>query len=293
MDALGEVYAALNGQVHPAVTCGAAMYSDDRERFVSMSAPNVARIYDYFLGGKDNYETDRKAAQELIRIAPDAPRAARANRMFLRRAVKYLAGNEGIRQFIDIGTGLPTQGSVHQVVREVDIGARVTYVDYDPVVVTHARALLEKGNEENVTVLDADLRQPENIIMRAIEARSINLDEPVAILLIAIMHFIRDDEDPYGIVRTLTDAMAPGSYLALTHVTHDDLPSENMREAEDVYSAATAPIVTRSLLDVMRFFNGLDVVPPGVVNVSDWRPSQGELRTAERTIFYGGIGRKS
>lgn len=269
------------------------MSSDDRERFVSMSAPNVARIYDYFLGGKDNFEVDRQAAEALIRIAPDAPQAARANRMFLRRAAKYLAGSEGIRQFIDIGTGLPTQGSVHQVVREVDTGARVTYVDYDPVVVTHARALLEKGNEENVTVLAADLRQPENLITGVIEGGLINLDEPVAILLIAIMHFIRDNEDPYGIVRTLTDATAPGSYLALTHVTHDDLPSENMRQAEDVYSAATAPIVTRSHSEVMRFFNGLDVVPPGVVGVSEWRPSPGELPTGARTIFYGGIGRKA
>lgn len=192
----------------------------DRWRFVDSSVPNVARIYDYFLGGKDNFEVDRQAAAELMRVAPDAPHTARANRMFLHRAVKYLSGSKGIRQFIDVGTGLPTQGNVHEVVRETNMRAHVMYVDYDPVVVTHARALLEKGNEQNVSVHTADLRCPKDIIMRAIESESINLDEPVAILLVAILHFIRDDEDPYGIVDTLKDAVPSGSYLALTHADH-------------------------------------------------------------------------
>jgi hypothetical protein len=265
---------------------------DDRWRLVDFTVPNVARIYDCLLGGKDNFEVDRQAATKLMQVVPDAPHAARANRMFLHRAVKYLAASEGIRQFIDIGTGLPTQGNTHEIVRSVNMHARVMYVDYDPVVVTHARALLEKGNEQNVSVHTADLRRPKDIIMRAIESKLINLDKPVAILLVAILHFIRDDEDPYGIVDTLKDAMPSGSYLALTHVTHDAVPEEDMRQAEEVYSSATAPIVTRSLEDVTQFFSGLDVVTPGVVDVNEWRPGPGELLTHARTIFYGGVAMK-
>jgi hypothetical protein len=218
--------------------------------------------------------------------------AARANRMFLHRAVRYLASNEGIRQFIDIGTGLPTQGNVHEIARGINTSARVMYVDYDPVVVTHARALLEKGHEENVTVHAADLRQPKDIIMRARADKLIDFDAPMAILLVAIMHFIKDDEDPHGIVSTLREEMPPGSFLVLTHVTADAVSEEDMRYAEDVYSFATAPIVTRSLEEVTQFFSGLDVVSPGVVDVNEWRPSLGGLPAHARTIFYGGVAIK-
>jgi O-methyltransferase involved in polyketide biosynthesis len=261
---------------------------DDRWHFVSPSVANVARIYDCLLGGKDNFEVDRKAVETLMRIAPDAPMHARANRMFLDRAVRYLAAQEGICQFIDVGTGLPTMNSVHEVAQSVHPKSRVVYFDYDPVVVTHARALL--ATDEHVTVHAADLRQPEDILMLAGE--SIDFDEPVAILLIAILHFIRNDENPYEIISILRDAMPSGSYLVVTHVTADYVAMEDVRQAREVYSDATAPIVHRSLEEVNRFFHGFDVVPPGVVAVSKWRPGLSDLPSRARTIFYGGAGRK-
>jgi O-methyltransferase involved in polyketide biosynthesis len=261
---------------------------DDRWHFVSPSVANVARIYDYLLGGKDNFEVDRQAVKTLLRIAPDAPVHARANRMFLGRAIKYLAAQEGICQFIDIGTGLPTMNNVHEVAQSIHPKSRVVYFDYDPVVVTHAQALL--ATNEHVTVHAADLRQPEDILMLAGE--SIDFDEPVAILLVAILHFIRDDENPCGIVSILRDAMPSGSYLVVTHVTADGIAAEDVQQAREVYSDATAPVVHRSLEEVTRFFRGLDVISPGVVAVNKWRPSLSDLPSRARTIFYGGAGRK-
>ena len=261
----------------------------DRRDAVHASVPNVARLYDYLLGGKDNYAADRQAAEELLDALPDAAIAARQNREFLRRAVQFLARDCGIRQFVDIGTGLPSQGNVHEIAQEFAPDARVLYVDHDPVVVAHAQALL--ANNVTTVAIGGDIRYPGQILEHPDLQAFINLEQPVAILLVAILHFVRDSENPYVIVEQLKAAMAPGSYLVISHVTAEDIPAESAEQARALYEHATAPGVARSHADVTRFFAGLEVIPPGIVNVSAWRPTLSTRKPA-RTLFYGGVGRK-
>jgi hypothetical protein len=251
--------------------------------------PNVARIYDYLLGGKDNFASDRLAATELMRVVPDIAMACRHNRQFLERAVRYLAGDRSIRQFIDIGTGLPTQGNVHEVAQAMDPGARVLYVDNDPVVVSHAQALLI--NAPTVVAINRDLRYPHEIIGHPALQALIDLNEPVALLLVAILHFIPDGCDPYGIVDELKAAMPSGSYLVLSHATGDDVPAEVTNQVRELYSHANAPAVPRTREGIIRFFDGLEMIPPGLADVCAW-PSRGEEPEPERTIFFAGVGRK-
>ena len=254
------------------------------------SVPNVARIYDYLLDGKDNFAIDRQAAEELLKAVPDAATAAKQNRRFLRRAVGFLARECGIRQFIDIGAGLPTQGNVHAIAQRYARDARVLYVDNDPVVVRHAQALLV---ENAMTVaIGRDVREPDEILTHPALQALIDLRKPVAVLLIAIMHFIKDDEVAYAIVERLKEATAPGSYLVVSHVTGDDLSAEAVKQARELYEKSTAPGVTRSHAEVTRFFDGLELVPPGVVNVSSWRPDL-PARKSARTIFYAGVAQKA
>ena len=253
------------------------------------SVPNVARIYDYLLGGKDNYPSDRKAAEELLGAVPDAAIAARQNRQFLGRAVRFLVKDSGIRQFIDIGTGLPTQGSVHEIAQQFASDARVCYVDNDPVVVAHAQALLVKNG--NTVAIGRDLRDPDQIIRHPALRALIDLDKPVAILLAAILHFVPDAENPYSVVERLKEVMAPGSYLVISHVTGDELPAEAAERARQLYENSSAPGVMRTRAEVARFFAGLELVPPGVVNASSWGASV-PARKSYRTIFYAGVGRK-
>jgi S-adenosyl methyltransferase len=255
---------------------------------VDTPVPNVARIYDYLLGGKDNFEADRAAAETLIRLIPDGVTACRENRKFVRRAVRYLA-REGIRQFIDIGPGLPTQGNVHDVALEAAPDARVVYADYDRVVVAHARALLAKPHP-GVTAISGDLRHPGAILQDPELRALISLDRPFAVLATAVLHFIGDDEDPCAITRTLTAAMPPGSYLVISHITSDDIAAEVGREAEAVYAGATARAHPRTRDDIARFFDGLELAEPGVVSVSAWRPELGSRNG--RTLMYAGVGRK-
>jgi hypothetical protein len=253
------------------------------------SVPNVARIYDFLLGGKDNFAADRKAAERLARLIPDGIPAAYQNRHFLQRAVRFLAGEAGIRQFIDIGTGLPTQGNVHEIAHRIAEDARVLYVDYDPVVISHAQALL--ATEPTVVAIKGDLRRPHEILSHPALERLMDLNQPVAILAVAVLHFVKDDEDPYGIIETLKAAMAPGSYLALSHVTDDDVTEEEKREAQNVYEHATAPVIGRSRNEVACFFSGLEIIEPGLVDVGEWRREQGAAGNA-RALIYGGVGRK-
>lgn len=258
-------------------------------RGVDTAMPNVARIYDVLLGGKDNYPADREAAEQLLRAAPDAAAAATENRAFLRRAVQFLAEDAGIRQFIDIGTGLPTQGNVHEVAQQFISDARVLYVDYDSVVIAHAQALL--CDNATTVAINRDLREPDQILSHPALQALIDPDQPVAILLVAILHFITDDENPLGIVERLKEYMAPGSYLVISHVTADDVPPEVTERARRLYENSTAPVITRTQAEVTRFFDGLEVIPPGIVSGSSWRP---DWRTTSpgRTIFYAGAGRK-
>lgn len=260
----------------------------DPAAVIGTSTPNPARIYDYLLGGKDNFPADREAAEEVLALAPEVRAVARENRAFLRRAVRYLAGEAGIRQFLDVGTGIPAQGNVHQVAQQVAPDARVVYVDNDPIVLLHARALLA-GN--HTTIIQADLREPAAILDHPELREVIDFDQPVAVLLLAILHFITDEEDPAGIVTRLRDAMAPGSYLALSHGTADFRPEATLKAAQ-VYDRATAPLVLRSHAQIGRFFDGLELVPPGLVQVTAWRPD-GELPDGWATSpAYGGIARK-
>ncbi len=257
--------------------------------YLDVSIPNVARIYDYLLGGSKNYAVDREAAHELVRLVPNARMAAYHNRQFLQRAVRFLAGEAGIRQFIDIGTGLPTQGNVHEITQSFEPDARVLYVDNDPVVVAHAQELLV--DNPTAVAINRDLRCPDQILSHPALRALINLDEPVAILLVAVLQFIRDHANPYAIVERLKSAMAPGSYLVISHVTADKIPSATLQKLEEIYDRSTAPAAARNRADIMRFFDGLEMVEPGLIDVCGWR-TEWLAPESGRTIFYAGVGRK-
>jgi S-adenosyl methyltransferase len=253
------------------------------------SIPNVARIYDFLLQGKDSFPADRAAAERLLEAVPDAARAARDNRHFLGRAVWFLAREAGIRQFLDIGTGLPTLGNVHEVAHSAEPVSRVVYVDNDPVVMTHARALL--ATSPRVAAVEADLRNPDHLFSSPEVRALIDFDEPVAVLMVAVLHFVADSEDPWSIVDRYNSMMAPGSYLVLSHVTGDRLPDEAIRQATEVYEQASVPGAVRSRREVTRFFRGMDMVSPGLVDPCLWRGSFPPSESGP-AIFYAGVGRK-
>ena len=258
---------------------------------LDVTVPNVARIYDHLLGGKDNFAADRMAAAKLLEAVPVAAVAARENRAFLGRAVRFLAEEAGISQFLDLGTGLPTAGSVHEIAQAGDPPqVRVVYADCDPVVVRHAETLL--GGSLSVAVVRADLRQPWDLFARPTVRTLINLAEPVAILLVAVLHFIEDHEDPWAVVNCYKDLMAPGSYLVISHVTADHLSADAARQARAAYAGASAPGAARSREQIAGFFAGLDMVPPGLVDVSEWRPDVIGVPPGP-PVFYAGIGCKT
>ncbi len=255
--------------------------------------PSTARMYDYYLGGKDNYPADREAAEQVIAMMPDGiiRGAARQNRAFLGRAVRYLATELGIRQFLDIGTGLPTMSSVHEVAQAVDPRCRVVYVDHDPVVLAHARDLLHGA--ENTTILSRDLRQPEQILGDPELTAMFDPGQPVAVLLVAVLHFIADAEDPAGIIGQLMDALPTGSCLVVSHATADSFAE--LDDAIEVYRNATSRMFNRSRAEVGSLFAGLDLVEPGIVWLPQWRPDSGTERLAEpgRSLCWCGVGRKT
>jgi S-adenosyl methyltransferase len=252
------------------------------------AVPNVARMYDYMLGGKDNYAADRDAVDEMLSRSPDARTLATDNRGFLRRAVRFLAGEAGITQFVDIGAGLPTTENTHEAAHSVAPGARVLYVDNDPVVITHASAILAKSSK-GVSVLNADLRQPWRILTHLRNSDLFEPGQPTAVLLVAILHFIHDVDDPYGIIAGLMDAMPPGSYLVISHATADCAREDEIRRVQQVYGRSSAPLALRSREKIAKFFDGLDLVEPGIVSVSQWRQS---WPSRKRTLGYGGVARK-
>jgi hypothetical protein len=252
---------------------------------------HVARVYNYWLGGKDHFAADREAGDEAIRAYPDMYSSVRANRAFLRRAVRYLAAEAGVRQFLDIGTGLPSADNTHQVAQAIAPRSRVVYVDNDPIVLTHARALLTSGSEGATGYLDADARDTGKILTEA--AQLLDFREPVAVMLVAILQLIGDEDDPYQLVATLMQAAAPGSFLVISHV-----PSDMQRQAAGVAEAAgrlsqlmTQRVTPRSHAQVGRFFAGLDLLEPGVVPIQQWRPDS-DAEAATRAGMWGGIGRK-
>jgi SAM-dependent methyltransferase len=236
---------------------------------VDRTIPNVARMYDYYLGGKDNFEADRVAAEEIMRLVPQTRAEALANRAFLRLAVRYLAAEAGIGQFLDVGVGLPTRGAVHEVVRDVRPDARVAYVDYDPVVVSHARVLLAEPDRS--IAVRGDLRDPVALLKDPEIRDHLDLDRPVAVILLAILHFISDDDDPAEIVATIRDALAPGSYLVVSHVApgrvRDKAVAERVRK---IYDRATERIYPRTEEEVTRLLDGFEIVAPEVM--ADYAP---------------------
>ncbi|WP_037914118.1 SAM-dependent methyltransferase [Actinacidiphila yeochonensis] len=257
---------------------------------IDTSRPHPARIYDYLLGGKDNYEVDREAGDRLAQVAPEARPGVQANRAFMNRAVRYIVG-EGVHQILDIGTGLPTSPNVHEVAAETAPDVRIAYVDNDPIVNTHANILLNRSAATSIVL--ADLREPEVILEHPDVRRVIDFDQPVALLLVAILHFIRDDEEPGRIVRTLCDALPAGSFLALSHVTADYYATSGKAEAtKAVYEQATATANLRTKTEVEAFFTGLDFVEPGLVQVPFWRPDGPVPAGSEGIGFYGGVARK-
>jgi hypothetical protein len=250
-------------------------------------------MYDAYLGGRDNYPADREAVREVLRLYPEVRPMALANRAFLQRAVRFLAGEAGVRQFLDIGTGIPSPGNVHEVARQAAPDARVVYVDNDPIVHVHASALLTGTGTTSIVL--ADLRDPGAILAHPGVRGVIDFTQPVALLLVAILHFITEEEDPAGIVATLREALAPGSYLALSHGTLDFHPPGEGDRAAATYKNATAPLVLRARQQVSALFDGFDLVDPGLVQAPVWRPDgrRPRARDLEKIGIYAGVGRKA
>lgn len=260
-------------------------------RSIDISVPSVSRIYDFYLGGSHNFEVDREAARRAMEFMPGLPRIMQANRAFMRRAVRF-AADEGIDQFLDIGSGIPTFGNVHEVAARSRPGARVVYVDHDPVAVAHSQAVLE-GNEA-AGVVAADLRKPREILASPQVERLIDLNRPVALLLVAILHFVEDSDDPYAAVAELSDALAPGSLLVLTHASYEGAPllAERTGGAVEVYQNIRNPLIMRSREDIARFFEGYDMVEPGLVPMPRWRPEDAPEDEDPYTFAgFAGVGR--
>ncbi len=256
---------------------------------LDLATPNVARIYDYYLGGKDNYASDREVARMVLRAAPDIPLAALENREFLKRAIQFLVCEAGIDQFIDIGPGLPTQGNVHTLVQQRKPDAPVVYVDNDPLVLAHGRALLQAAG---VAVIEGDIRKPGAILSHPELRALIDLSRPVAVCMSLMLHFIPDADDPWALVARIRESIRPGSYLVLTHVTGDERTVGTMSEIRGLYDDATAPLVPRTKAEFTRLFDGFELVEPGVVFLSQWRPTGEYFARGGTRWAYAGVGRK-
>jgi hypothetical protein len=257
---------------------------------IDTSVAHPARVYDYWLGGKDNFAADRKAAEDVIAIRPDMRRDIRANREMLRRAVRYLAAKAGIRQFLDVGTGIPTSPNVHEVVQGLAPEARIVYVDNDPIVLWHARALLTSTPEGVTDYIDADLREPGNVLEQA--ARTLDFTKPIAVVVVGTLHLITDDEDPYGIVARLVTATVPGSYLLISHPAID-VEAETAARVQTSYNQNVATTMTRRTRDeVARFFDGLEILEPGIVQHHRWRPEPGANVDDYEVPGWSVLGRK-
>ncbi|MGK8523615.1 SAM-dependent methyltransferase [Nocardia asteroides] len=255
------------------------------------SVPSSARIYDYVLGGKDHYQVDRDAAEKVIAAFPTARVAARQNRLFMHRAVNALTAM-GVVQFLDIGTGIPTEPNLHQVAQAPSPEARVVYVDNDPIVLSHARALLTGTPEGRTAYIDADLKNPEAILSAPELTETLDLKSPVALSLVAVLHFLSDEQNPYGIVETLLDALAPGSFLVVSHITAD-LEPEIISNALDVYRQSGVYAQTRTRDEFARFFTGMELLDPGIVVSNQWRPVTASPSWLDSQVnCWSAVGRK-
>lgn len=257
---------------------------------IDTGTPNVARIYDYLLGGKDNFITDRVAADQLVEAIPDVAEIARDNRSFLGRAVRYLAAEAGIRQYLDLGSGLPTQANVHELAQGVAADVRVVYVDNDQVVASHGRAMLAFGDQ--VAMVLGDLRDPVSILSDPEVTGLLDLSRPVAVLCTSTLHFIEDEAEPHQVIAAYHDRLAPGSYLVITHGTREDDPGGQGEAAASIYRQASSQLHIRSLPDVARFFDGFELVEPGLTWITQWRPEPGTEPIGRPQSLRGAVGRK-
>lgn len=263
---------------------------------IDTSVAHSARLWNYLLGGKDNFAADREAAEQALAFMPELRLSARADREFLGRAVRYLAGDAGVRQFLDIGTGLPTADNTHEVAQSVDPQCRIVYADNDPMVLVHARALLTSTPQGATDYIDANVRDPDTILAAA--ARTLDLDQPVAIMLLGILNFVIDNDEATAIVRRLLDAVPAGSFLVVSHPTlqvHREAVEQSMRMWNE---SGAAPITARTPEEIGRFFDGLELLEPGVVSCSFWRPQpsdrplRGDGGVRVEVSEYGAVGRK-
>ena len=264
---------------------------------VDPDTPSPARLYDYYLGGTDNFRADRDAAERIRALMPELADAAWANRGFHQRAARWLAGTPGIRQFLDIGSGLPTQNNTHQAVARVASDARVVYVDNDPMVRVHASSLLTGAG--NTRFITADVRDPESVLGHPQTRELIDFGQPVGLLMTAVLHFVADGSDPHGLVARFVAELAPGSYLVLSHITADQKPPAAVQAILDIYAHATEQIHMRSRAEVERFFDGLELLPPyagaaaRVTYVGDWGAEDAVLADSDGSRWsYGGVARR-
>jgi hypothetical protein len=253
------------------------------------NVPHIARVYDYWLGGTDNFPADREMGKRTMQAYPNLALSVRANRAFLARAVRFLTTEAGIRQFLDIGTGIPTANNTHEVAQRIAPASRIVYVDHDPVVLAHAKSLLTSTPEGATAYLDADLRDPDKILAAA--ADTLDFSQPVAMMLIAVMHFIGDDADASAIMNRLTGACVPGSFVALSHAA-SDIDAEQMAEMVRRLNQSTAEKTTlRGRPGVTRLFDGLELVDPGVIRAAEWRPGS-PADAASPAALWAGVARK-
>ncbi len=254
--------------------------------------PSASRVYDYLLGGSHNFEVDRDVARQVLRLAPEAAQAAIANRHFMARAVRYLVG-QGVRQFLDIGSGIPTVGNVHEVAHRYAPESRVVYVDIDPVAVMHSKHILD--GDPRCAVIQGDLRRPQEILDDPLVRELLDFDRPVAVLLVAVLHFIPDEENPAGVVARLRDELGPGGHLVLSHASWPPQARVEARQARDTYDRTATPLILRTPAEIGGFFAGFDLVEPGLVTVASWRPD-GEAdmyrSRTDRLPAYAGVGVK-
>jgi SAM-dependent methyltransferase len=257
---------------------------------LQLDRAHSARMYDYYLGGRTNFVADREAVGKIMAIFPAVLVAARANREFMHRSTRYLA-EHGLRQFLDIGTGIPTRPNLHEVAQQVAPESRIVYVDNDPIVLAHAQALLESHEAGRTAYVQADIDEPDSILTSPGVLDTLDLSRPVALSLVAVMHFVTDERDPYGIVEKLKSALAPGSALVLSHGTADFVPAQTSEKGVDVYRSAGTAVQGRSHAEVVRFFDGWDLVDPGIVTSHRWRPDEptmlSDITDAESSCYVG------
>jgi O-methyltransferase involved in polyketide biosynthesis len=252
--------------------------------------PHIARVYDYWLGGKDNFAADRELGEQTLQAYPNLVFSVRANRAFLARAVRFLAGTAGIRQLLDIGTGIPTANNTHEVAQRIAPDSRIVYVDNDPIVLSHAKALLKSTPEGGCAYLGADLRDPDTILAGATE--TLDFGQPVAVILLAVLQFAGDDAQAGAIVNRLMGACAPGSFVVISHPASDIDAEQHAEMVRRMNDSMAQQVTLRDRAAVTRLFAGLDLAEPGVVRASEWRPDT-ELEAATPTVLWAGVARKS